>query len=289
MNKIKWVISDLDGTLLRYENSFHIIESEAIEAINKLIKNKILFTIATGRKYTDAIGIYESHQLKDKCNYIVACNGAIIYDAKNQKIIKKIVMDESRLKITEIISTNLSNMDFIIASYQTDGSIIFNKESKNHPKLVNEFLTYEGEFSKKHYSFSNDFSKEKDLLKSIFFFEHNQENKLKISKLHNDLLKKYSIEPNEFVITSPMSFELNPKGVSKGSALDELSKILKIKLKNALSIGDAGNDISMFEKTEYSVTLESSDQKVKDKATYVLDTKPSLVVADAINLFVLNQ
>lgn len=289
MNKIKWVISDLDGTLLRYENSIHIIEQEAIEAINKLIENKILFTIATGRKYTDAIGIYENHSLKDKCNYIIACNGAIIYDAKNQKIIKKIVMDETRLKITEEIAKNLNNIDFVIASYQTDGSIVFNKESKKYPKLINEFLVYEGDFSKKHYFFSNDFSKEKDLLKSIFFFQHNQQNKLKISNLYNAVLKKYSISHDEFVITSPMSFELNPKGVSKGSAIEDLSKILKIKLKNTLSIGDAGNDISMFEKTEYSVTLESSDKKIKDKATYVLDTKPSLVVADAINLLVFNQ
>lgn len=289
MNKIKWVISDLDGTLLRYENSIHIIEAEAIEAINKLIENKILFTIATGRKYTDAVGIYENHKLKDKCDYIIACNGAIIYNTKNQKIIKKVVMDKARLKIAETIFQSLNKIDFLIASYRVDGSIVFNKEAKKHSKLVNEFLVYEGDFSKKHHSFSDNYFKEKDLLKSIFFFENNQENKLKIFDLHNNLIKKRLVDSNELVITSPMSFELNPKGVSKGAALQDLSKILEIKLENALSIGDAENDISMFEKTKYSVTLESSDKKVKDKATYVLATKPSLVVADAINLLVINQ
>lgn len=74
MKKIVWVACDLDGTLLKFDNQFHIIVPEAITAIWNLIKNNIVFTIVTGRWHTDALKIYNSYQLHDKCRYLVACN-----------------------------------------------------------------------------------------------------------------------------------------------------------------------------------------------------------------------
>lgn len=284
-NEVKWIICDLDGTLLRYENPVHVIEDEAVQAIDKAIKANKIFTVATGRKYTDALKIYNSYDiLKNNCRYIVACNGSIIYDTKEQKMIQAIYMDSQRLKLCEQILEYLRSKDYelILGSYRSNNSIVFNNEAKIHRTLVNNFLTYEGDFTEKVIDMTCDFSQEKDLLKMIFYFE-GYFNKYSMHDILEDIVTKFNIDRNEMMITSPISIEFNPAGVSKGAAIKQLSKILNISVDNALSIGDSGNDISMFQTTKYSATLASSAPEVKEHATHIFDAKASFIVAKAIN------
>ncbi len=67
-------------------------------------------------------------------------------------------------------------------------------------------------------------------------------------------------------------------GVSKGNGALELKKDLKIDL--VAGIGDSFNDIPMLEKVDVSFTFHSSDDRVKEKATYIVDS-----VAEALEIF----
>ena len=291
MKKIVWVACDLDGTLLKFDNQFHIIVPEAITAIWNLIKNNIVFTIVTGRWHTDALKIYNSYQLHDKCRYLVACNGGIIYDTYQKEIITKVFLNQKNLEITDGIINYLTdkNYKFIAGAYRLDGSIVFNKMAKNYPRMVNNFMIFEGDFSKRQYFFTDCFKEIDQYLKVVFFFENNDMYQTNFVQLKHDLLMQFNILNDQLVCTGIASLEYLPKGVSKGQALQKLSKLLDISLDRALSIGDSENDISMFKLTRYSATLKSSAPTVKNHATHVFDTDASVVVADAINLLVLNH
>ncbi len=235
--------------------------------------------------------IYDSYHLDDKCRYLVGYNGGVIYDTQTKEIIKKHYLDEKYLKIATAIKDDLTKKGykFIVGAYRLGDSIVFNAEAKERPHLVNNFLTFEGDFSQRVSSYTSNFSNDPDYLKMVYFFEPDHINDINFHHLQQEMSKKYKIPRGELVLSGLTAFELIPSGVSKGTAIKEISKLLNISLENTLSIGDSGNDISMFETTKYSATLASSPDFVKKHATHIFDAPASIVVADAINLLVLND
>ncbi|MDC4162975.1 Cof-type HAD-IIB family hydrolase [Mycoplasma bradburyae] len=288
-NNIEWVISDLDGTLIRYENNEHIVDPEAIRAIEKLPGKNISFTIATGRKQSDVVNLLKKYDLSSQTRYIIACNGAIIYDLVEDKIIKNNYLTKKvKTTVMEFMDEfkNITD-DCLVLSYDLNNNIyVYDKNKKHNKKLIEELTAYEGSFTDNNYIETDDLNAHDDLIKLIFFY-----GKKAIKEDITEYLAKFlnltKLEASDCVIVSPMAFELNSENTSKGNAILELNKILKKDLKNTLSIGDSFNDISMFKVTGLSVTLESSHKEVQNNATNILDVKASQVVADAIELFVL--
>ncbi|QZX49055.1 Cof-type HAD-IIB family hydrolase [Mycoplasma sp. E35C] len=289
-NNIEWVLSDLDGTLLRYENGEHIVEDDAIRAIEKLVAKNVTFTIATGRKHSDVINFINKYDLADKTKYIIACNGAIIYDLEKNEIIQNNFLTKSvKTKVMKAIDEfkKETKKDCIVLSYDVNNNIyLYDKDKKFDKKTIEELFLYEGEFSANNYIEIDDLNAHDDLIKLIFFF-----NRKTMKETINDYLAKFisltKLDSSDCIAVSPMSFELNSANTSKGNAILQLNKILKKDLKKTMSIGDSFNDISMFQVTGVSVSLESSHKEVQNNATNILDAKASQVVADAIELFVL--
>ena len=288
-NIIKWVICDLDGTLLRYENFNHVIDKKAINAIASLENKNIEFTIATGRHYKDALKICINNDLiKKHTNYIIGSNGGIIFDIKKQEIIYQKLISKDHLETSLKIFNYLQSkkLQILLAGYHLNRNIVFAPRIKTKRNLVNEFLNYEGHFSTFEFNESNNFIEEKEILKTIFFFDQEQvKNPISIKKIFDEIINEFSLNMNDLTITSLQTIEYNPSGVSKGNAAKMLSKLLKIDLDQTLSIGDSGNDISMFNVTKYSATLNSSLDSVKSKATKIFLSEASEIVADAINYF----
>ncbi|WP_033159873.1 Cof-type HAD-IIB family hydrolase [Mycoplasmoides alvi] len=288
---IEWIICDLDGTLLRYENYSHVIDKKAIEVIHNLGNKNIEFSIATGRHYKDALKIcIENDLVKEHTKYIIGCNGGIIFDTLANKIIFKKIMNKNQLIKSFSVLNYLLNkgIEVLLAGYKLNRNVVFNPEIKTKRNLVNEFLNYEGNFSEFKFDISNDFVSETNILKTIFFFDIDflNKNQITIENIYQELKEMFNFSKGELCITSKQSIECNPDEISKGNAIKMLSKKLDIDLNHTLSIGDSGNDISMFEVTKYSSTLESSIDSVKQKATKVFPTIASKIVIDTINFFV---
>ncbi|MES3497037.1 HAD family hydrolase [Mycoplasmoides gallisepticum] len=288
-NNIEWVISDLDGTLIRYENNQHIVEPAAIHAIEKLASRDITFTIATGRKQSDVVNFIKTYNLSGMVRYIIACNGAVIYDIEEKKIIQNSYLTK-KVKTTvmkHVDAFKEMTQDFLLFSYDINNNIyLYDPNKKPNESLLKELTSYEGSFSSNNYIYIDDLNERDDLIKLIFFY-----NRSSMTEDITDYLAKFikltKIDTNDCVVVSPMSFELNSADCNKGNAVLELNKILKKDLAKTLSIGDSFNDIPMFKVTGVSVTLESSHREVQNNATNVLDVKASDVVADAIELFAL--
>ena len=89
MNKIKMVITDLDGTFL---NNEEIVSQRNIQAIKKLKESGILFGFATGRPICSVENLIPKWQMDGMVDFIIGLNGGHIKDYKKKKDIFKLMV-----------------------------------------------------------------------------------------------------------------------------------------------------------------------------------------------------
>jgi hydroxymethylpyrimidine pyrophosphatase-like HAD family hydrolase len=92
-------------------------------------------------------------------------------------------------------------------------------------------------------------------------------------------------------ITTSFSFqygmEINPAGISKGTAIATLCSLMGIRQGEVLSVGDFYNDIEMFKVSGYSAALGEAPDDVKKVAGTVVASCREGGLAEAIEKFVL--
>lgn len=81
------------------------------------------------------------------------------------------------------------------------------------------------------------------------------------------------LEPHQNVL----HLDLSSPGTNKGNAIIKASELFQIPLEDIACIGDSFNDLSMFEVCKTSFTFETSDDILKQKATYIVSS-----IAEAI-------
>lgn len=77
--------------------------------------------------------------------------------------------------------------------------------------------------------------------------------------------------------------DITSKKVSKGKAVKNICKYLKINTDEIITIGDGENDISMFEITQNSVAMANAVPLVKEKAKYETLSNDEDGVAKVLN------
>ena len=101
-NKIKLIVSDLDGTLLNKE---HKLSKETVQTVLAARKAGVETVIVTGRMCCSALPFYQELQLKMP---LIAYNGSYVKDIKQ---------DKKCVSILSSVHTNtglVSNSDFVI-------------------------------------------------------------------------------------------------------------------------------------------------------------------------------
>jgi HAD superfamily hydrolase (TIGR01484 family) len=85
----------------------------------------------------------------------------------------------------------------------------------------------------------------------------------------------------------PCNIELNPKGISKGSGILEVCKLLGIDISQAIAMGDSENDISMIREAGLGVAMGNAQEGVKRIADLTTVTNEEHAVAKIINEYIL--
>jgi hydroxymethylpyrimidine pyrophosphatase-like HAD family hydrolase len=89
------------------------------------------------------------------------------------------------------------------------------------------------------------------------------------------------------VRSASIFLEFLNKKTDKGLALTELAKHLNISMDEVMGIGDAGNDLSMIERSGIGVCMINGFDYVKEKANYITQNDNNHSgVAEAIYKFV---
>ena len=76
--------------------------------------------------------------------------------------------------------------------------------------------------------------------------------------------------PVEAVFSLADSLEFSPKGVSKGSALKDLCRLLDVPVEKCIAVGDSGNDLDMLRVAGLGVAMGNAQDEVKDVADVVV-------------------
>lgn len=286
----KLIAIDLDGTLL---NSYGEISQGNREAIEYALKNNVEVVLASGRDPKTMEKMSLNLGIK---NYLIAGNGASIYDIKQEKnIYEKFIKQEKALKIIQICKENS-----IFLNLYTDKGII--TESLNFNVKV-----FNSENTLKALEKQTNIEVVKDLYQ---YAKENQLNILKIivcdeSKIiFNNIIQKLKmIGGVEVLDVEHMSrkkirigteeidveyfyTEISSKNVDKWNALEFLMEKLGIKKEEVMCIGDNINDKKMVENAGVGVSMKNSALSVNEIGDFITEDNNSDGVKIAIYKYI---
>lgn len=268
------VAIDLDGTLLDMNKEISIRNKRAIAlAIEKNVK----IVICSGRVFSGARLYAKEVGSKDP---IIACNGAIISENLDRKVLYSSVLDnEACLKIVDICHKHQIYFH------------IYAGDSMLTEKLGFTSLKY----FEKNKTISIEERVKIEVVKNMAEKINEMQGQVLKAVVVNDdieLLKRVRNEIKQISGVDVMSsnydnFEVMNKGVNKGAALKKLSELLDISAWEMIAIGDNENDISMLEYAGLGVAMDNGENCVKEVAQYITASNSRDGVAQAIEKFVL--
>ena len=272
--RIRLLATDLDGTLLTEEK---VVTKRTRRAICAAQDKGVEILIATGRPLN---AIPPGVLSLDGVRYIMASNGAIIYDRKEKKTIwHKCIARESAKKIREIISPLPIWKEFSIDGIAyTEEGLFSDIESHLPEGLAGDYLRSSRIPKENLEEFLEEHA---DQLEKVCMFFRNPGDSERYEKLFTDL-------PDIFR-TSAMwyNLELSDIKAEKGCALTFMEETLGVTSEETMAFGDNRNDITMIQAAGLGVAMENGHEDLKVKADYVTLSNEEDGVAAAIEKFIL--
>ncbi|MBU3113942.1 Cof-type HAD-IIB family hydrolase [Clostridium lacusfryxellense] len=275
MIKYKWCVCDMDGTLL---NSNNAISKENEVALKKLQEMGVEVIIATGR--VDLMVKVYIKQLGLK-GPVISCNGGLIRNIATGEILYSKVMD--KIVVKEIIDYCMtSNVDFII---YTDEIIYSNKNNRlgkryeDRNKLLSKEMQVPIKYVDKNIIENLD---DIDALKVLLVCEKHEEVLV---------LEKYFSKYDDLTVVSSSIclLDIMAPNISKGNALEILSKKLGVDLSEIIVFGDNYNDMEMFKCAGMPIAMGNSVEEIKSQAKYITKSNDESGIAYAINNYILKE
>lgn len=286
----KLIAIDLDGTLL---NSYGEITKINREAIKTAQENGIEVILASGRDPRTMERI--SGEL-DINSYLIAGNGANVFDIKLQKNIYENYIDvEKALKIIKICKENT-----IFFSIYTTQEII-TEGIKYNIKVFNNENSYRPEEQRTNIKVVQDVydyveKKKPNILKIIIcdedkiIFNHIIETMKTIEDVEvlevEHMSKKIIRIGNEQFPVEYFYTEVTNKDSNKWTAIKFLINKLNIKEQEVICIGDNMNDYEMIKNAGVGITMSGSALEKQNIADYVTEDNNSDGVGKAIYKYI---
>ena len=246
MNKTKCILLDIDFTLTGSNKEVSIETANYFSQLN----NNYMIVLVSGR---NSIYAAEKSISANASPIIIADNGAVIYDYKNNQVLYKNVFDKDTIKLIWDISQK----------YDID--CVFNALYKRYrnKKYMNE------RFIGEHGVGINQIEEISDEITQVVIHSSNEEN---FSKHMEEINKISDIEVCNGGIDNGECFaDIDIKGTSKGNAIKELFRLFNIKKEESICFGDSNNDIPMFQSCGIKVAMKNGTQELKQAADYITE------------------
>jgi len=286
----KLIAIDLDGTLL---NSYGEITQKNKEAIKYAIQKGVEVVLASGRdpKTMEKISLELGIE-----NFLIAGNGASIYDIKQEKnIYENFLNIDKALKIIKICKEN----SIFFSVYTTEG--ILTEGLKYNIKVFNNENKYKQ--NKKRTNI--------EIVKDIYeYVENNKPNILKIiicdenRIIFNNIIEKLkNVRDVEVLDVEHMSkkiirigteehqieyfyTEVTNKDANKWDAIKFLLNRLHIEDGEVICVGDNMNDLKMIKNAGLGIVMKESALEKQNVADYITEDNNSDGVGNAIYKYI---
>ncbi|RXT03669.1 Cof-type HAD-IIB family hydrolase [Ammoniphilus sp. CFH 90114] len=280
--KIKLIATDLDGTLLKNNNS---IDSETTEFLIKFQSKKGILVLITGRRLNEISEYIDSLKMLDfKTGYIVFCDGQYVWDISNNQIINNQFLT---IKDVIFILDHIKNYSFNVTLYNNKNDfVLLNKQTPLKRIIYSLCRTLLKKNGRKKYTFTFMIpfisSQVVDIEKVVI-----HTNKLKSKDMH-EYFGKFTDHFSNYNITlmEEKKIEISRKNVNKRDALLQITNSEDLLNDDVLVIGDEGNDVKMLKYFKNSFAMGNASNYVKQAAMYITDTNENQGVLKALKKFV---
>ena len=286
----KLVAIDLDGTLL---NEYGNVTEKTVQSIKNAVNKGVNIILASGRPVDS---VKEIAKKVGANKYIIAGNGALIYDIQKDEVIyEKYMPKEKVLEIIKIceensISYNIYTENTIIAKALKYNVLYYYKENlKKEEKDMTRITLVEN--VERYITLNDDLKYLKiticDENKSVFnsiikkIRQIEDIDILDVSHMSRKTIKQGEKE----VVIEYFYTEVSSKNVDKWYAIEVLADKLSIRKEEIIAIGDNINDKRMIEEAGLGIVMKNSTKDVINIADYITKKNSKDGVAKAIKKF----
>lgn len=264
LDNIKMIFIDIDGTLYNSEKQV----TEYTKNVLTKAKNKGIYVVlCSGRTNKDVCEISKD---VNASKYVIASNGAFVYNYVDDVDIFESVMEKENLEKMWILCEKEKKWELIIESKEQAyiNELMFRRRPERFVK-INKI---------------DDISNKK-----IFQMVINIEESGKYDKVKEILEKETKIwTPNYGKGTRTAFFDINNKNIDKGIGIQHLIKDLGIKKEETIGFGDGVNDLAMFRECKIGVAMGNAEQELKNMADYITLKNDEDGVAKFIEKYILD-
>lgn len=271
MPEIRLIGLDLDGTLLRKDNS---VSDENISALQECIKQNIQIYLISGRPYCFTRMIAEKIHPSVR---VISSNGAI-YEI-GTKCIMHTIEPHVLYQIIDVLKEHAHAHAFFKGKHEFfthepyDERFLYDHINNQLPAAVQvTFFTGMSWEELKHHA--HDIAK-------ILVYDMQTERLLKARK------QIECIENITVTDYQPISFDITAGGVHKGNAIKAVLQSLHLKKEEFMAFGDAMNDLPMFAEAGLTVAMANAAEEIQASCDIVTADYMDDGVAKAIQRYIL--
>lgn len=253
--------TDIDGTLLKNDGT---ISRENRAAIEHFKAEGGSFTFITGRMPFFISEIYDAV----KPNVPIGCvNGGGLYDYPRQEYIWTSTMADSVVELIRCvdeafpeagIQVNTFYKTYFCKENQTMQAF---RRSTNLPNLVCRY------------------DEVREPIAKIIFGSEDDGEILGIQKA----LISHPLAGNfDFIRSERTLFEILPKGIGKGTAIQKLVQYLNLDESRTVAVGDYNNDISMFRAAKVGIAVSNACPEAREAADFITVSNEEHAIAQVI-------
>ncbi len=264
---IKLLALDLDGTLL---NSRGEISNKNLEAIEQAEASGVLVTIATGRRFRDALPVARQINLNAP---LICHNGALIkyvdtlenvaVSLLEKEIVGEILRVGREFGGDALLSADphgkgvllydrISDENIPLQRYVAWSKRLHGAEAEEAVHHVPDLEDINGEIETVHVSFSGALAPMAELQKVLEFELKDSVNILATIYPHLD-----------FTL-----IDILPADASKGIGVEKLASMNKLSAENVMTIGDNFNDLEMLEYAGTAVVMGNASPELRSRTDF---------------------
>ncbi len=262
---IRLVLSDVDGTLVTPDKE---LTDEAARVVRELGERGILFAVTSSRPPRGLSMLIDPLNLSTPMG---GFNGGLIVDTKLRALAQLTIKAEIVGAIIDVLSSN----GLSVWVYQGDDWFVLDLDG---PHIARESRAVQ--FPPTELTSFNTLRT--DIVKIVGVSDEPE----LVGKATEAISALYA---KDVSATSSQSYYLDVTNwrANKGAVVDYLSDHLSIDRGEIATIGDAANDVSMFERSGVSIAMGNATDQVKARATHVTRANDDNGFASAIEQFVL--
>jgi len=270
MDKYKLIAVDLDGTLVRSDQS---ISPRTINTLVKVQQQGVKVAVASGRPTFGTAHVADTLRLEDFGGYVMSYNGGEIYDWGTKSRLHAQTLDKD---IIPYIYKCAKEHDLPIMTY-IDKEVVSEVEN-------DEYISYSVMRNRMTFRKVDDFvatAQGAGIVKCIIVGDPTL-----LPALETEMQKRLKGKAGVFR-SEPFFLEIVPEGIDKARGLSILLDKIGVRREELIAFGDGYNDIPMIQFAGMGVAMENAAEEIKNAADFVTRSNNDDGIVYALEKFIL--